>query len=56
MGAPMRGLRADRTATVVIRGHAFIENLRRGHYGLGIEAHHERVRLAEAFDELTAAI
>ena len=22
----------DRTATVVIRGHAFIQNLRRGHY------------------------
>lgn len=29
---PMRGLRTDRTATVVIRGHAFIQNLRRGHY------------------------
>jgi len=25
---PMRGLRTDRTATVVIRGHAFIQNLR----------------------------
>ena len=29
---PMRGLRTDRTASVVIRGHAFIQNLRRGHY------------------------
>jgi len=28
---PMRGLRTDRTASVVIRGHAFIQNLRRGH-------------------------
>ena len=29
---PMRGLRTDRTASTVIRGHAFIQNLRRGHY------------------------
>jgi hypothetical protein len=29
---PMRGLKRDRTASVVIRGHAFIQNLRRGHY------------------------
>jgi transposase-like protein len=28
---PMRGLKTDRTASVVIRGHAFIQNLRRGH-------------------------
>jgi IS6 family transposase len=53
---PMRGLRTDRTESIVIRGHAFIQNLRRGHYELGIEAHHERVRLAAAFDELTSAI
>jgi hypothetical protein len=35
---PMRGLKTDRTASVVIRGHAFIQNLRRGHYELGVEA------------------
>ena len=35
---PMRGLRTDRTAKVVIHGHAFIQNLRRGHYELGVEA------------------
>ena len=34
---PMRGLKTDRTASVVIRGHAFIQNLRRGHYELGVE-------------------
>ena len=33
----MRGLRTDRTASTVIRGHAFIEDLRRGHYGLGVK-------------------
>src|SRR3954454_10216073 len=35
---PMRGLRTDRTAAVVIAGHAFMQNLRRGHYELGLEA------------------
>jgi IS6 family transposase len=53
---PMRGLRTDRTATVVIRGHAFVQNLRRGHYERGVEARHERLRVAAAFDELTEAI
>jgi IS6 family transposase len=45
---PMRGLRTDRTASTVIRGHAFIQNLRRGHYELGVEARRERLRLAAA--------
>jgi IS6 family transposase len=53
---PMRGLRTDRTATVVIRGHAFVQNLRRGHYELGVEARHARLRVAAAFDELIATI
>ena len=52
----MRGLRTDRTASVVIRGHAFIQNLRRGHYELGVEAEHDQLRLAAAFDELTKTI
>lgn len=29
---PMRGLKTDRTAYVVIRGHALVQNIRRGHY------------------------
>ena len=53
---PMRGLRTDRTATVVIRGHAFAQNLRRGRYELGVEARHVRLRVAAAFDELAEAI
>jgi transposase-like protein len=53
---PMRGLRTDRTASTVIRGHAFVQNLRRGHYELGVEARHVRLRLAAAFDELAEAI
>ena len=35
---PMRGLRTDRTAQVIIAGHAFLQNLRRGHYELTAEA------------------
>jgi IS6 family transposase len=53
---PMRCLRTDRTASTVIRGNAFVQNLRRGHYELGVEARHERLRVAAAFDELTEAI
>jgi hypothetical protein len=40
----------------VIGGHAFVQNVRRGHYELGVEARHEHLRLAAAFDELTTAI
>jgi hypothetical protein len=35
---PMRGLRTDRTAQTIIAGHAFMQNLRRGHYEFGLEA------------------
>ena len=52
---PMRGLKTNRTASVVIRGHAFVQNVRRGHYELGVEVSSE-FRLAAAFDELMLAI
>ena len=50
---PMRGLKQDRSARVVIAGHAFVQNVRRGHYELAVEAPVTR-RLAVA--ELTLAI
>ncbi len=53
---PMRGLKTDRTASVVIRGHAFIQNLRRRHYDLGTEASHQHQRIVQAFDELVDLI
>ena len=53
---PMRGLQSDRTASVVIRGPAFVQNLRRGHYELGVHAIDEQLRVAAAFDELARAI
>jgi transposase-like protein len=52
---PMRGLRQGRSARVVISGHAFVQNLRRGHYELAVEEPANR-RLAVAFDELALAI
>jgi IS6 family transposase len=52
---PMRGLRTDRTAQTVIAGHAFMQNLRRGHYELGLEVP-PVVRVATAFAELAKAI
>jgi transposase, IS6 family len=40
----MRGLKTLRSATIIIKGHAFIQNLRRGHYELGVEARHSHLR------------
>jgi transposase, IS6 family len=52
---PMRGLKQDRSARVVIAGQAFVQNLRRGHYELAVEEPTNR-RVAVAFDELVLAI
>jgi transposase, IS6 family len=52
---PMRGLRADRSAQVVIAGLAFMQNLRRGHYELAIDIQPSG-RVAAAFTELALAI
>ena len=34
---PMRGLRTDQTAQVIIAGHAFMQNLRREHYEIALD-------------------
>ena len=52
---PMRGLKQDRSARVVITGHAFVQNLHRAHYELAVEEP-VTLRLAAAFDELALAI
>jgi transposase, IS6 family len=52
---PMRGLKQDRSARVVIAGHAFVQNLRRRHYELAVEEP-ASLRVAAAFDELALAI
>ncbi|GAA4263786.1 DDE-type integrase/transposase/recombinase [Dactylosporangium darangshiense] len=35
---PMRGLRTNRTVQTIIAGHAFMQNLRRGHCEIGLDA------------------
>jgi transposase-like protein len=52
---PMRGLKRERTASVVMRGHAFMQNIRRGHYELGVDAR-PKCRVAAAFTELARTI
>jgi transposase-like protein len=52
---PMRGLKQDRSARVIITGHALVQNVRRGHYELAVEEPVDR-RVAVAFDELALAI
>jgi len=51
----MRGLRTDTTAQVIIAGHAFMQNLRRGHYEIGADTPTAR-RVATAFTALVHAI
>ena len=52
---PMRGLKRDRSLRIVATGHAFVQNLRRGHYELATDAtaHH---KLRTIFDELALTI
>jgi transposase-like protein len=52
---PMRGLKRDRTARVIVAGHAFIQNLRRGFYDLGTDGPRP-LRLADAVAELALVI
>jgi transposase, IS6 family len=51
----MGGLQTDQTAQVVIAGHAFLQNLRRGHYELGVPVIPAQ-RIAAAFTQLARAI
>jgi transposase-like protein len=52
---PMRGLKRHRSAQIISAGHAFVQNLRRGHYELttDIPARH---RTPAAFDHVATAI
>jgi transposase, IS6 family len=52
---PMRGLKQDRSVSVIIAGHAFIQNVRRGHYEPAVEEPANR-RVAVAVDELAVVI
>jgi IS6 family transposase len=52
---PMRGLKQDRDAAVIVAGHAFVQDVRRGYYELAAEEPENR-RLTVAFDKLALAI
>jgi IS6 family transposase len=52
---PMRGLKRLRSAAVIAAGHAFLQNLRRGFYELGLDVR-PQLRLTTAFTELTRAL
>ncbi len=52
---PMRGLQRLRSARVISTGHAFVQNLRRGHYELAVDLDLNH-RIPAAFTELTLAI
>ncbi|MEX5712366.1 IS6 family transposase [Parafrankia sp. FMc6] len=52
---PMRGLKRLRSVQTISAGHAFVQNIRRGHYELGIDTD-PHARLTAAFTELTLAI
>jgi transposase-like protein len=52
---PMRGLKQDRSLRVIVAGHAFVQNVRRGHCELAVEEPVTR-RVAVAFHELALVI
>ena len=52
---PMRGLKRHRSARILATGHAFVQNLRRGHYDIATEVPSCH-RLRVAFNDLAFAI
>ncbi len=52
---PMRGIKQLRSARIISAGHAFVQNIRRGHYELGTQET-VNLRVQAAFNELTLAI
>jgi transposase, IS6 family len=52
---PMRGLKQLRSTRVICTGHAFVQNLRRGHHELGVQTD-SRHQLPAAFTKLAHAI
>jgi hypothetical protein len=50
-----RGLKRHRSARILAAGHAFVQNLRRGHYELATDVP-ARHRIRAAFDQLAMAV
>jgi transposase-like protein len=53
---PMRGIKRHRSARMLATGHAFVQDLRRGHYELATDAAARHRWLRAAFDQLVAVI
>ena len=52
---PMRGLKRVASARTISTGHAFVQNLRRGHNAITVDLPiHDRIRVA--FDELAMSL
>jgi transposase-like protein len=52
---PMRGIKTMTGVRILAAGHAFVQNLRRGHYEIAVDEP-ARYRLAAAFRQLATAI
>ena len=52
---PMRGVKRHRSARILAASHAFVQNLRRGHYDIATDTP-SRHRLRIAFDDLAITI
>ena len=52
---PMRGLKRHRSARILAAGHAFVQNLRRGHYDIATDTP-DLCKLRTIFGELARAI
>ncbi len=52
---PMRGIKTMTGLRIIAAGHAFVQNLRRGHYEIAVDQP-ARTRLAAAFSQLATAI
>jgi transposase-like protein len=52
---PMRGLKRRRSARILAAGHAFMQNLRRGHYDIATDVR-DRHRIRIAFDDFAVTI
>src|SRR5438034_11538919 len=48
---PMRGLSSHRSARILAAGHAFVQNVRRGHYDIATDVH-DHHKLQKVFDHL----
>jgi IS6 family transposase len=52
---PMRGMKTIRSLWIIATGHAFVQNLRRGHYEIALD-HPIQNRVCTAFTELASYV